>query len=508
MTVAMSNVVWGMKELPFQLSDSKPNAARSYVIVTLIVALATGLLVTLEPMKDPALILLMPVLFAALRYGLWPSFAASVLGALVYNFFFIPPRYSFVVEDPADIVALISFLVVALVTSNLVAQIQRQKQLQSERARIANQLYAFSRKVAAIAALDDLLPFLSTQISLLLNRTVILLLPTDSKLTRRGANPPGAHLPPHPMALAAKVWAGEHGPDDADPVPLGSGTPFFYSLLSTQLGRVGMLVLGQRTPDEWSEDELRLLSSLANQSAVAIERILLAEDMTKVKLQAETEKLRNSVLASISHDLRTPLVGIIGGLTSLKSAGGDYNQAACQELLTVALDDAQRLHRFVENLLNLTKLESGGLRVKTEPNDIEEIIRRAVTRAQGQLPSHHVVLQIPPTLPMGLVDFVLLEQAMFNLVENATKYTPANSTIQIAAESVNGTIIIEVMDEGPGIPPSQVHNIFNKFTRRTAGDHQPAGTGLGLLICRGFIEATFRISLPILMPKVLPEEQN
>ena len=505
-----------MKKIRFQLSntDPKKNAALSYAIVVLTVAFATGLLEILAPMKDPALILLMPVLFAALKFGLWPSFAASVLGALAYNFFFIPPRYSFVVEDPADIIALISFLVVALVTSNLVAQIQQQKRGLSDRARIANQLYNFSRKVVAIATLDDLLPFVTTQIGLLMNRTVILLLPTDGELTARGVYPPKVQFPARFMTSAARIWVSKWGRIDAELVPLDGDALFYYRVLSTQLGRVGMLVLGRGSPDEWPEDDLRLLSSLADQSAVAIERILLSETMSKVKLQAETEKLRNSVLASISHDLRTPLVSIIGGLSSLQSFDGDYKQAACQELLDVALDDAQRLHRFVENLLNITKLESGGLRVKTEPNDIEEIIRRAVVRAQGQLQHHHVSLHIPPTLPMGLVDFVLLEQTMFNLVENAAKYAPPHSTIQIITKSDNKNIIIEILDQGPGIPPLQVESIFNKFTRLKAGDHQPAGTGLGLLICRGFVEAmngqifaanrtdgqgaVFRITLPML----------
>jgi two-component system sensor histidine kinase KdpD len=232
-----------------------------------------------------------------------------------------------------------------------------------------------------------------------------------------------------------------------------------------------------------------LLDALLDQAAVAIERVRLAEDVDQARLQAETERLRNALLTSVSHDLRTPLATIIGSLTSLKSYGESYDAKTRSELVASAQDEAERLNRFVGNLLDMTRLESGGVNVKQEAIDPGDAIGVALNRARPLLAGHKTEIDIAPDMPMVLADFVLLEQIVFNLLDNAAKYTPPGTVIRIVARVDRQGPVIEVIDEGPGIPAQSLESIFNKFTRLEAGDKQRAGTGLGLPICRGFVTA-------------------
>jgi two-component system sensor histidine kinase KdpD len=215
----------------------------------------------------------------------------------------------------------------------------------------------------------------------------------------------------------------------------------------------------------------------------------LAEDVDQVRLQAETERLRNALLTSVSHDLRTPLATIIGALSGLKSFGETYDAQTRAELIGSAQDEAERLNRFVGNLLDMTRLESGGVTVNLEPIDPGDAIGVALERARPLLARHTTEVELAADMPMVMADFVLLEQVIFNLIDNAAKYTPLDTTVRIVGRIDGDWSVIEVIDEGEGIPPASLEAIFNKFTRLQAGDTTRAGTGLGLPICRGFITA-------------------
>jgi two-component system, OmpR family, sensor histidine kinase KdpD len=204
---------------------------------------------------------------------------------------------------------------------------------------------------------------------------------------------------------------------------------------------------------------------------------------------AETERLRSALLTSISHDLRTPLASILGTVSSLRSFAEHYDPEQREDLLATLQEEAERLNRFVGNLLDMTRLESGAIELKLELFDIGEIVGAALRRAGGVLARHRVEVDIAPDLPMLRLDVVLFEQVLFNLFDNAAKYSPPTSRIEIRAQREDATVAIEVRDEGPGIPPSDLERVFDKFYRVQAQDRQRAGTGLGLAICRGFIEA-------------------
>ena len=235
-------------------------------------------------------------------------------------------------------------------------------------------------------------------------------------------------------------------------------------------------------------DEERLLTALVDQAAVAIERIQLAAEMDAARLAAETERLRSALLSSLSHDLKTPLASITGAATSLRQYGGLYDAAAREELAATIQGEAERLSRFVANLLDMTRLRAGGIALKREPIDLGEAVGAALQRMQGVLGEHQVVVDLSAGLPMLDLDVVLFEQVLVNLLDNAAKYSPPGSTIAIGAAGNGRQMELTVSDEGPGIPPEDLERVFEMFHRVNKGDRQRAGTGLGLSICRGFVE--------------------
>jgi two-component system sensor histidine kinase KdpD len=289
--------------------------------------------------------------------------------------------------------------------------------------------------------------------------------------------------------------------------------------------RIGVIGIDRDRPGPlFTPDERRLLDALIDQAAVAIERVRLAGDIDEVRVQAETERLRSTLLSSISHDLRTPLASILGSITALRDSSRHYDQTAQDVLLATAQDEAERLNRFVGNLLDMTRLEGGSLEVHLELVDLGEIVETALRRAQRMLARHRIEMNLADNLPLINVDAVLFEQALFNMLDNAAKYSPPESLVRIDAWIEDGKIRVAVEDEGEGVPPDQLERIFDKFYRVKEGDARPAGTGLGLSICRGFIErmggriwasnradrpgARFTVELPMPETRPLPSEQE
>jgi two-component system sensor histidine kinase KdpD len=455
------------------------------------VALGVGLLLKhFIAVQSISLVFLTAVLASAVAWGLLPSLFAAFASVLAYNFFFLPPLYTFTVADPENVLALFFFLVVAVIVSNLTARTRSQILSARSRAKTTAELYAFSRKVAGIAAFDDLLWATSYQISSMLNvRTVLLLPGKDGEgLEVASGYPPEDQLDDADMAAARWTWEHNRAAGrGADTLPGGKR---LFLPLRTGSGPVAVMGIDRDTPGPLlTPDERRLLDALADQAAVAIERISLARGLDEARVLAETERLRAALLTSISHDLRTPLATIIGAVSSLRSFPERYSKAEREELLATLQDEAERLSRFVGNLLDMTRLESGAIELKLELIDVAEIVGSALQRAGNVLAGHHVEVEIEPHLPMLRIDAVLFEQVLFNLLDNAAKYSPAGSRIDVRASQDDELIEIEVVDEGTGIPPADLERIFDKFYRVQAQDRRRAGTGLGLAICRGFVEA-------------------
>jgi two-component system sensor histidine kinase KdpD len=460
-------------------------------VAAVAIALGIGLLLTqFIAVQSISLVFLTAVIASAIAWGLWPSLFTAVLSMLAYNFFFLPPLYTLTVADPENVLALFCFLILALIVSNLTARTRSQMVTARSRAKTTAELYAFSRKVAGIGALDDLLWATAYQISSMLKVRTVLLMPAreGDGLEVATGYPPEDQLDSADMAAARWTWDRNHPAGrGADTLPGGRR---LFLPLRTGSGPVGVIGIDRDAPGPlMTPDERRLLDALCDQAAIAIERISLAKGLDEARVLAETERLRAALLTSISHDLRTPLASIIGTVSSLRSFPEKYGAADREELLATLQEEAERLNRFVSNLLDMTRLESGAVELRLELIDVSEIVGSALQRAGNVLAGHRVEVDIEPALPMLRLDAVLFEQVLFNLLDNAAKYSPAGGRIDIRASRDGELVEIEVVDEGPGIPPSDFERIFDKFYRVQAQDRRRAGTGLGLAICRGFVEA-------------------
>jgi two-component system, OmpR family, sensor histidine kinase KdpD len=471
----------------------EPLSVENYLGSAAAVAAALGIGLLLRKfiaVQSISLVFLTAVLASAIAWGLWPSLFAAVISVLAYNFFFLPPLYTFTVADPENVVALFFFLLVAVIVSNLTAGARRQIVAARSRAKTTAELYAFSRKIAGIGGLDDLLWATAYQISSMLSVRTVLLMPVGEGggIEVASGYPPEDRLDDTDMAAASWTW--DHNRPagrGADTLPGGKR---LFLPLRTGSGPVGVIGIDRDAPGPLlTPDERRLLDALCDQAAVAIERISLAKGLDEARVLAETERLRAALLTSISHDLRTPLASILGTVSSLRSYPEKYGAAERDDLLATLQDEAERLSRFVANLLDMTRLESGAIELRLELIDVGEIIGAALQRAASVLADHPIEVTVPPALPMLRLDAVLFEQVLFNLLDNAAKYSPPGSRIDIRATQYGEVVEIEVVDEGPGIPPEDLERIFDKFYRVQAQDRRRAGTGLGLAICRGFVEA-------------------
>jgi two-component system sensor histidine kinase KdpD len=463
----------------------------AYAVIAAAVAGALALGLLIQPIvgiDNLDLIFLVAVILVAGRYGLWPSVVASVASVLAYNFFFLPPVHTFTISQPKHVAALVFFLAAALVASNLAGRVRDESMAARLRARTSEALYAFSRKLAAVATLDDLLWAAAFQIASMLRLNVVVLLQENGHLELRVGYPPEDQL--DAADLAAAHWSWKHNtPAGRGAETLPGGKRLFLPI-RTSRGSVGVIGLDRERPGAlFTPDERRLLDALLDQTAVAIERVRLAQEIDEARVLAETERLRSALLTSISHDLSTPLASILAAAASLRDDDALYDPEARTELVETIVDEGERLHRFVRNLLDMTRLEVGAIDLNRDMVDIGEAIGAALERCGRMLAHHRVELDIEPDMPMLRLDPVLLEQILVNLLDNAAKYTPAGSMVILQARRRDGGIGIELRDEGPGIPEVELEHIFTKFHRLGAGDRRRPGTGLGLAVCRGFVEA-------------------
>jgi len=432
--------------------------------------------------------ILTAVVAVAVRYGLWPSLLASVAASLCYNFFFLPPIYTFTITDPTNVAAFFFFMLIAILVSNVAARVRTQADSAIGRVRTTESLYAFSRKLAGTATLDDVLWATAYQIALMLRVRVVLLLPEDGLLTVKAGYPPEDQLDKADLAAANWAWDNDRSAGrGSDTLP---GAKRLFLPMRTGRGPIGVIGIDDdRTGPLLTPDQRRLLDALVDQGALAIERVLLVEDMDRVKRTVESDRLRSALLTSISHDLKTPLASVLGAASTLRDLSGGLSETQKRDLLATVIDESERLNRFIANLLDMTKLEAGAIVPNAALHDLDEIVGSALRRAGKILAGHRVELDLAPGLPMVAVDAVLFEQVLFNLLDNAAKYSPAGTTIRVRSWRDRDAVYLQVLDEGEGIPSADLEHIFDKFYRVEKGDQVRAGTGLGLAISRGFIEA-------------------
>jgi two-component system sensor histidine kinase KdpD len=440
------------------------------------------------PAGSIVLLYLIATLYTAIAFGFGPSLFASLLGVLCFDFFFLLPYYTLYIADPADTVRLAAFGIVAFVVSNLAARVRRQAINADQRAKTSEDLYRLSRELARAVTLQDVLHAIVTTGAAMLKVPVVVLLADGDRLDGQIGTDPIAVL--GPADLAAADWCLAQGRTTAPDTATAPRSRWQFVPMHSGRGISGVIgVLPPATGNADSAELQRLLGAIADQAAQAIERVRLGGDLDQASRAAERDRLHAALLSSISHDLRTPLASILGSASDLINHTVATDEALRVELAQTIRDEAERLNRYIGNLLDMTRLESGMLRAETVAVDLIDVVGAAIERCGRIVANHDIQVDLPPNLPLLAVDEVLLEHVLFNLLDNAAKYTPPGTQIRIAGRQDGGNLVVQVIDEGNGIPTTELDRIFDKFYRIQRGDWQRAGTGLGLAICRGFIDA-------------------
>jgi two-component system sensor histidine kinase KdpD len=478
-----------------------------YVASTALVAggwAAAALIYHFVQLPDFGVVFLPAVLLSAILWGRGPSLWAAMLSVAVSSLVYHPVEE--LAEQTAELIDMILFVGVAIAGSDLAAHIRRQADEATRRETMMAQLYEFSRRLAGIADPDELFRAIVEHLRTVLSADIVLLLPSDGGLMMAAGS--GGNFLPADHIAAESLWTGETGEPTDRSLPLG----WRFRTLRSGRTNVAMLATRDRSLGE-PKVSPAYLDSLLDQAAVAIERTQLARAYEDARVRAKTESLRDALLNSISHDLQTPLASIVGSATALQSFEGLYDSEARGDLVATIREEAERLHHIIGNILDLTRIKAGDISPRLELVELADIVNASLRRTRRSLADHQLTVSIPADLPMLRLDLFLMEHAFVNLLENAAKYAPKGTLIQIAAQVEDGNVLIEVADAGVGISPADMERIFDRFVRAATTDARPAGSGLGLTICRAFVEAngghveayspgpgkgaTFRIQLPV-----------
>jgi two-component system sensor histidine kinase KdpD len=445
-----------------------------------------GLLDRIWSGADLAMIFLLSVLGAGLAFGLWPAVTAAAAAALVYNFFFLEPRLSFAIGHATDVLTFIVFFVVAMTTGWLTGRVRDQARQTSTRASAIASLLASSRRLSASATAGDTARALADQISAAANAKAVVLLPKGEEIEAVAGAP--TLEPMGAAAMAAARWAWEKGEAAGHGTGTLPQTSWTFWPLQGVRNRVGVAGVEADAIKPGSDAE-KLIMALLDQGAVALERADLALAAVEAETLRRSDRFRAALLNSISHDLRTPLSTVLGSTTTMIDYGERMPPATRADLLQSVREEAERLNRYVGNLLDMTRLEGGGLNIREDWIDVRDVLAAAAERVERRLGRRHVERDFPADLPPVRLDPNLLEQAVVNILENAIAYSPDDTAIDLAAYEDRNNVVISIEDEGKGIPTAELERVFEKFRRMEEPTDRTKGAGLGLSISKGFIEA-------------------
>ena len=445
---------------------------------------ATQPLVAILDLANIVMLFLLAVLGVALRYGRGPAALASVLNVLAFDFFFVPPQMSFGVTDAQYILTFGVMLAVGLIVGQLTAGLRFQARIASHRERRSHSLFEVARDLSSVLATEQVVEAAEEAVAREFHaRAHIFVLAMDERLVSVAAAPEGVGLD-----TGAARWAFDH----AQPAGLGTdtlpGSAWLYLPLKAAMRTRGVLALQPEQPRLMLvPEQRRQLETFAALTAIALERVHYVEVAQGATVQIESERLRNSLLGALSHDLRTPLAGLVGLVESLRLS----RPALSRDQVEIA-DELQagalRMSTQVDNLLDMARIESGNVKLRRDWHSVEEIVGSAVRATVRAVEPRIVTADLPADLPLVECDAVLIERVFVNLLENAAKYTAKTAAIRVSARAIGAAMRIEVADDGPGIRPGQEEAIFEKFTRG-ARESAIAGVGLGLAICKAIVEA-------------------
>ncbi|MDO0824746.1 sensor histidine kinase [Desulfosporosinus nitroreducens] len=463
-----------------------------YLVSSLMVMVMTLVFNLVSPflgLVNISLAYILPILISAARWGTLPAIATGLMGTIAFDLFFVPPIFKFTVADLRYLISFAIFMLVGFITGTLSDRLKKQVNYSRQRESSISALYSLSRDIAAVDNLDAVLDCIVSNISKTLEGQVMLLLPNEkAQLVLRKDSGLKSFLDNSELSVA--TWVYERGQKAGIGTETLGTAKALYLPLSTEQGTQGVLgIYSNERKEHFDPDRIRLLEAFTGLAAMAINRVKLAEQARESLSLVESERLRTALFNSLSHDLRTPLASIIGAVTGLlEDRNVVYSPEVRKELLKTILHGAERMNRFISNLLDMARLESGMLRLNKEWCDLQDIIGVAINRLGDALTRRPLDIDIQEGLPLVQADGILIEQVLINLLDNALKYSEAASKIMIAIRQQGKQLEIVVANRGHGIPETDLSKVFDKFYRLSS-PLQVSGTGLGLAICKGLIEA-------------------
>ena len=481
----LGSKAWAAADI--QALADEPVRPWPYVWAMLASVATTGLAALLFPYFELAnivMVFLLSVMGVALYCGRGPAALAAVVNVIAFDFFFVQPRFSFAVSDAQYLLTFAVMLAVGLITGQLTARLRYQLRVAEQRERRARALYEMARDLSGALTTEHVIELSNRSLVAGFNAATTVLLPDLHERLQLSSEPEAQRLAVLDVAMAQ--WAYDHGQ------PAGAGTDTLpssarlYLPLKAPMRTRGVLAILPKVP-RWLmvPEQRRQLDTFASLIAIALERVHYADVARSALVQMESERLRNSLLSALSHDLRTPLTALVGLAEALVRSPLAEAPAA---LATALHRESLRMSALVVNLLDMARLEAGAVELRLDWQSLEEVVGSALAASGSLLARHRIVTDLPPTLPLVRFDAVLMERVLCNLIENAVKYTPPGSVIRIGAEQAGRTIRITVADNGPGLPAGQDGRLFDKFARGVNESAIP-GVGLGLAICRAIVEA-------------------
>jgi two-component system sensor histidine kinase KdpD len=486
------------------------------VLASLGMALAATPTIAYLDLANIAMLFLLVVLLVAVRLGRGPSVTATCVSVACFDFFFVPPRFTLAISDFQYLVTFGVMLAVGLITGQLTAGLRFQARVAARRESRTRALYEFARALSGVLQTEQIQEATRDAIGPTFGARTVLLLPDSAGRLHPAEDDDAASIAALDLGIAQ--WAFDHGAGAGLGTDTLPGSPVFYMPLVAPMRTRGVLAIGPETP-RWllAPEQRQQLDTFAALAAIALERVHYIEVAQDALVKIESERLRNSLLAALSHDLRTPLTSLMAQAESLAHSAPPL--APGQRAMADALrDEMVRMSMLVTNLLDMARIESGEVKLKLQWQAIEEVIGSALRASRAAIAGHVVLTQVPPDLPLVQYDAVLIERVLSNVLENAGKYTPPGSTITVSAEPHGMWLNVSVADDGPGLPPGQEESVFEKFARGERESAKP-GVGLGLAICRAIVGAhggtiraanrpgggaVFVFTLPLGTPPALP----
>jgi two-component system, OmpR family, sensor histidine kinase KdpD len=468
-----------------------PSSARNwvgYAAALGLVAAANGVAFLVNQLSEQAnlaMVFLVCVLATAMLFGFWPAVLAAAAAAVTYNFFFLEPRLTMFIGHSADVLTFAVFFIVALSTGWMAGRIRDQARITSRRASAVSALLAASRRLSGAAEKQDAARALAEQLAAASGGRAVVFLPADGDIAPAAASPDMPDF--STVDMTAARWAWERGEAAGSNTGTLPNSPWVFHPLQGVKARSGVAAVDPVAVGSVGDE--RFVMALLDQGAVALERAEFAAEAADAEALRRSDRLRSALLNSISHDLRTPLSTVLGSTTTLIDFGKTLDKATQRDLLFSIKEEAERLNRYVGDLLDMTRLEGGALQTRRDWVDARDALAAAMDRVSRRLGGRRFDRDFPPALSMTKADPGLLEQALVNILENAIAYSPDGTAIEVAAYEDRNNVVLSIEDEGPGIPTDELERVFEKFRRMEESSDRTKGAGLGLAISKGFVEA-------------------